>query len=156
MAVFFDAAPVNSNYGHVAPVDANGEWYTDFTSGVWNKRGQFQVAMAEALTKAKYLGWSEEINGVKVVNFVADPAPVPEPTPAPQPEPTPVVDNAPKIGDRVTTTATKDVQNGKTLLLNIINDGWSVFTEINSKGNAVLRKDGTVRCAVPVDSLRKV
>lgn len=79
------------------------------------------------------------------------PTPKPEPTPTPTPQP-----EAPKIGDRVTTTATKDSQNGLPLNLAIINDGQSVWTENNSKGSAVLRKGNVVRCAVPPSSLKKV
>ena len=59
-----------------------------------------------------------------------------------------------KIGDRVTTTATQD-RSGVYLNLRIINDGQSVWASTN--GNwAVLKKGNTVRCAVPVNSLRKV
>lgn len=60
------------------------------------------------------------------------------------------------IGDRCKTTATHDCQNGKALNLAIINDGQSYLKEINKKGNAVLAKGNTVRCAVPVDSLVKI
>ena len=68
---------------------------------------------------------------------------------------TPTVD-APKIGDRVYTSATKD-QNGVYLNLKIINDGNSIWTENNGRGMAVLRTaNGTCRCAVPPSSLRKV
>lgn len=82
------------------------------------------------------------------------PDPVP-PAPVEPPVVTPPVDNSPKIGDRVKTNATKDAGNGKNLNLAIINDGNSVWTETNSKGNAVLRKGGVVRCQVPVNSLYK-
>lgn len=59
-----------------------------------------------------------------------------------------------KVGDRVTTTATQD-RSGVCLNLRIINDGQSVWASTN--GNwAVLKKGNTVRCAVPVNSLRKV
>lgn len=61
---------------------------------------------------------------------------------------------APKIGDRVKTTATKD-QNGTKLNLSVINDGQSVWNSTNGKGNAVLVKGKTVRCAVPISSLYK-
>lgn len=61
----------------------------------------------------------------------------------------------PKIGDRVVTTSNND-QNGVFLNLDIINDGQSYFSEINSRGFAVLKKGDVVRCAVPVSSLRKV
>lgn len=79
----------------------------------------------------------------------------PDPVP-PTPDPIPPVDNSPKIGDRVTTSATTDAGNGKHLNLAIINDGNSVWTETNSKGNAVLRKNGVIRCQVPINSLSKV
>lgn len=59
-----------------------------------------------------------------------------------------------EIGDRVVTTALTD-QNGVVLNLSVINDGQSYYSEINSRGFAVLRKGTIVRCAVPVDSLRK-
>ena len=63
--------------------------------------------------------------------------------------------DAPKIGDRVYTSATKD-QNGTYLNLKIINDGNSIWTENNGRGMAVLRTaNGTCRCAVPPSSLRK-
>lgn len=62
--------------------------------------------------------------------------------------------SAPIIGDIVTTTSATD-QNGVVLNLNVINDGQSVWSENNSNGMAVLRKDGVVRAAVPVSSLRK-
>lgn len=59
-----------------------------------------------------------------------------------------------KVGDRVTTTATQD-RSGVYLNLRIINDGQSVWASTN--GNwAVLKKGNAVRCAVPVNSLRKV
>lgn len=103
-------------------------------------------------------GWSYWIDGVQMIEDYEEPTPppapepTPEPTPVPTPEPTTV-----NIGDAVTTVATEDVQNGETLNLDIINDGQSIFTEINSRGNAVLRvADGTVRAAVSVDSLRKI
>ena len=70
---------------------------------------------------------------------------------APQAPQTSVV----QIRDRVTTSATKDAQNGLELNLRIINDGRSVYVGLNSNGNAVLEADGVVRCAVPYNSLRK-
>lgn len=63
--------------------------------------------------------------------------------------------STPQIGDYVTTTSNND-QNGVLLNLAIINDGNSVFSEVNSRGYAVLKKDNIVRCAVPIGSLRKV
>lgn len=70
-------------------------------------------------------------------------------------KPTPAGGSA-KIGDHVVTTAVKD-QNGTYLNLAIINDGKSIYSENNSRGNAVLRvADGTVRCAVPISSLKKI
>lgn len=63
--------------------------------------------------------------------------------------------STPQIGDYVTTTSNND-QNGVFLNLAIINDGNSVFSEVNSRGYAVLKKDNIVRCAVPIGSLRKV
>lgn len=71
------------------------------------------------------------------------------PVPAPQP---PEVG----IGTHVTTNAVFDSQNGLKLNLDIINDGQSVFAEVNSNGFAVLEKDGVVRAAVPVESLSAV
>lgn len=65
------------------------------------------------------------------------------------------VSTTPQIGDRVITTSDND-QNGVFLNLDIINDGQSYFSEINGRGFAVLRKGDVVRCAVPVDSLKKV
>lgn len=62
--------------------------------------------------------------------------------------------NTPKIGDRVKTSAKKD-QNGTKLNLAVINDGQSVWNSTNGKGNAVLVKGKTIRCAVPISSLSK-
>ena len=68
----------------------------------------------------------------------------------PQPE-----TNTPRIGDHVKTSSAVD-QNGVSLDLAIINDGGSIWTENNDRGMAVLRvADGTVRCAVPAESLSK-
>lgn len=64
------------------------------------------------------------------------------------------VSDAPKMGDRVKTSATVD-QNGVKLNLKIINDGQSVWDSTNNRGNAVLVKGKTVRCAVPISSLSK-
>lgn len=67
----------------------------------------------------------------------------------------PISSDKPQIGDHVTTSALQD-QNGTWLNLKIINDGKSIWTEVNDIGNAVLRtENGTVRCGVPVDSLSK-
>ena len=63
------------------------------------------------------------------------------------------------IGDRVRTSAKEDSGNGLALNVGIINDGRSVYAGKNSKGNAVLRIDstaGTIRAAVPYESLSKV
>lgn len=60
----------------------------------------------------------------------------------------------PKVGDRVTTTAKKDV-NGITLNLGIINDGQSVWKKTYGT-NAVLYKGSVVRCVVPISTLKKV
>ena len=59
----------------------------------------------------------------------------------------------PKAGDRVTTTAAKDI-NGVRLNLNIINDGQSVWKKTYG-ANAVLYKGNVVRCVVPISTLRK-
>lgn len=85
-------------------------------------------------------------------------APAPAPAPAPSPAPTPApaaTSSAPKVGDRVTTSSVRDVQNGAYLNLKVVNDGTSVFAEINGKGNAVLKKGNVVRAAVPVNSLTR-
>lgn len=100
-----------------------------------------------------FIGYTHGIDGKHLVESYEEPKPAPAPEPTPQPAPP--VDNSPKIGDRVTTTATNDAGNGLTLNLAIINDGQSVWTENNSKGNAVLRKGGVVRCQVPINSLKK-
>ena len=99
--------------------------------------------------KLTYRGWGSFVSHAQVAEWFEPPKP-PEPTPEPTPQP-----QGPQIGDRVTTTATTDAGNGKPLNLAIINDGQSVWTENNSKGNAVLRKGGIVRTQVPINSLRK-
>lgn len=99
----------------------------------------------------QYLGYSLWIDGRQVAEEYQEE--IPEPAPTPTPTPSPVI-----VGDRVTTSATHDAQNGLQLDLSIINDGKSLFGEVNSKGNAVLRREGdnAIRAAVPVDSLSKV
>lgn len=152
--VFFSLS--NNSAGHVALMLPDGRVASATKSGVQptpyihpNLDDLIRVYSSGRI--CRYLGWSTYCDGRQFVKWEAD-APTPQPTP---PTPTPAPDNTPKIGDRVTTTATHD-QNGTRLNLKIINDGQSVFTEVNSKGNAVLRKGGVVRCGVPVSSLRKV
>lgn len=96
--------------------------------------------------KLQWRGWGTYVSHVRVAHWEEPPTP-PEPTPEPQ---------GPQIGDHVTTSATTDAGNGKSLNLAIINDGNSVWTETNSKGNAVLRKNGAIRTQVPISSLSKV
>lgn len=98
-----------------------------------------------------FIGWSIYHNGIQLAREVADPVVVPTPKPTP-----PVTASDPQIGDRVETTATVDAGSGVKLNLGIINDGQSVWTETNSRGNAVLRKDGIVRTQVPINSLRRI
>lgn len=127
--------------GHVAIENANGT--VDDANGRWANRAALENYLRSM--SIVYRGWSDWVGGVNVVEITPD-APAPDPAPAPT--------TAPKIGDKVKTSAQYD-QNGSHLNLAIINDGQSVWTETNSKGNAVLRKDGVVRCGVPVSSLSK-
>lgn len=59
----------------------------------------------------------------------------------------------PKLGNKVKTSATKDV-NGVKLNLTVINDGQSVWKR-SYGSNAVLCKGNVVRCVVPASTLRK-
>ena len=59
----------------------------------------------------------------------------------------------PKLGDKVKTSATKDI-NGIKLNLAIINDGQSVWRR-SYGSSAVLYKGNVVRCVVPSNTLRK-
>lgn len=59
----------------------------------------------------------------------------------------------PKLGDKVKTSATKDI-NGIKLNLAIINDGQSVWRR-SYGSSAVLYKGNVVRCVVPSSTLRK-
>lgn len=61
---------------------------------------------------------------------------------------------APKIGDRVKTTATRDVF-GTSLNTKYINDGQSVWKKTTDKNKAWLYKGAILRCVVPVSSLKK-
>ena len=63
--------------------------------------------------------------------------------------------NAPKIGNKVKTSATRDIF-GNNLNLRIINDGQSVWKKTTDKNRAWLYKGGVLRCVVPVSSLKKV
>lgn len=60
----------------------------------------------------------------------------------------------PKLGYKVKTTATKDI-NGIKLNLKVVNDGQSVWKR-SYGANAVLYKGNAVRCVVPISSLKKV
>lgn len=139
-------------YGHIGFVDSvNGD-------GTVNLLGQNQTGTGSGapfnvirMSLANFIGAFR----LKSWNVARPVVPQPE---APKPQaPIQRVDfeDKPQIGDRVITVADLD-QNGTRLNKTIINDGNSIFTEINGKGNAVLRKGGVVRCGVPVDSLRKV
>lgn len=146
------------------PAGHDAIWMPDgsvFSASHPTSKSPMKFANLEAIEKyyrgrLKWRGWGSFVSHVKVAHWEADPAPQPAPQPAPSPSPAPSAPVGPSIGDRVTTTATKDAGNGKGLNLSIINDRNSVWTEVNSKGNAVLRKDGVVRTQVPVSSLRKV
>lgn len=59
----------------------------------------------------------------------------------------------PQQGDRVKTTATRDV-NGVQLNTRIINDGQSVWKKTQGS-NALLYKGNIVRCVVPISTLKK-
>lgn len=136
-------------YGHIAFLDAIN------SDGTINILGENQTGSGNGapfnvirFTLSAFLGafrlksWN--------VSVVQPTAPV-----APANAPSTSIGNTPVIGDHVTTTDTVD-QNGVRLNMGIINDGQSVFTEINGKGNAVLTKDGIVRCGVTLGSLKKV
>jgi hypothetical protein len=135
--------------GHVAIAGPDGRIYSTSspTATKFTVHANLEACERYYGGLLQWRGWGECVNNQQVATLEADPAPAP--TPAPQ------LSTSPAIGDKVTTTSETD-QNGAHLNLAIINDGQSVWTETNSRGFAVLRKDGVVRCAVAVDSLRKV
>jgi len=142
------------DYGHVAwyILNADGSVRIDDSEVHSGARAPYK-SLAELLRwfgayAPQYLGYSLWLDGRQVAEEYQEETP--EPTP--EPTPSPVI-----VGDRVTTSATHDAQNGLSLDLDIINDGKSLFGEVNSNGFAVLRREGdnAVRAAVPVDSLSK-
>lgn len=78
-----------ANYGHVT--FGNGKqiysspWKYGTTHAVLSN-----IAEVERTYGVKYVGWSEDISGRRVVEPVAAPAPKPSPKPAPKPSPAPV------------------------------------------------------------------
>lgn len=88
-------AETGSPYAHVM-VDYYGDVYSD---------GK-HLSSLKGMT---IVGWSETLNGVRIVSRVAEPAPTPAPTPNPTPVPTPTpVPEGFKVGDKVVPTRLVD------------------------------------------------
>lgn len=82
----YGAPPTYGNWGHVAihvPGDAI------YTSPAWGYgQGRYAtIAQIEASFNARYVGWSPDINGLFVADYVSDKAPVTPPRPKPKPIP---------------------------------------------------------------------
>lgn len=106
-------AETGSPYAHVM-VDVHGAVYSD---------GKYLPSF-KGMT---IVGWAEELNDVRVVEWVADPAPSPAPAPEPTPEPAPEPDDGFKVGDVVVPTRLVDY-NGTPL---VQYDDTYTITQIN-------------------------
>jgi hypothetical protein len=80
--------------GHIWSTPLNG----GYTAAEWNS-----IEEVEQHYGVTYVGWSEDIGGTQVVEFIPDPVPAPAPPPEPvaEPEPTPIVPIAPPAGAAV-------------------------------------------------------
>lgn len=124
-------AETGSPYAHIM-VDVHGAVYSD---------GKYLPSF-KGMT---VVGWSEEVNDVRVVEFVN------EPVPAPQPEPTPEPANEGfKVGDVVVPTRLVDY-NGTPL---VQYDDTYTITQINGD-RAVLSARGGVWAAMNTADIRK-
>jgi len=103
-------AETGSPYAHVM-VDVHGAVYSD---------GKYLPSFAGMTI----VGWSEELNDVRVVEWVEEPAPAPAPEPTPEPEPEP---EEFKVGDMVVPTRLVDY-NGTPL---VQYDDTYTITQIN-------------------------
>lgn len=73
------------DWGHVAVLLPDGRVLSSPLT--WAQGyGQQIVSSVDEVSRilgATFLGWTEDMNGLRVVDFVADPTPTPEPTPEP-------------------------------------------------------------------------
>lgn len=68
------------NWGHAAVYQAStGRVFSSPGSGYGNKWFN-SIAEAEAQWGMKYAGWTENLNGLQIVNYSGDPAPAPTPS----------------------------------------------------------------------------
>ena len=129
-------AETGSPYAHVM-VDVHGAVYSD---------GKYLPSF-KGMTIA---GWSEELNDVRVVEYVAEPAPTPAPEPTPEPEPQPEPEPEFKVGDVVVPTRLVDY-DGTPL---VQYDDTYTITQI-SGDRAVLSARGAVWAAMNTKDIRK-
>jgi hypothetical protein len=131
-------AETGSPYAHVM-VDVHGAVYSD---------GKYLPSFAGM----SIVGWSEELNDVRVVEWVEEPAPAPAPAPAPEPtpEPVPEPEDEFKVGDVVVPTRLVDY-NGTPL---VQYDDTYTITQINGD-RAVLSARGAVWAAMNIADIRK-
>lgn len=122
-------AETGSPYAHIM-VDKHGAVYSD---------GKYLPSFAGM----RVVGWSEELNDVRVVEWVAQPAPAPAPAPAPQPE-------GFKVGDIVVPTRLVDY-DGTPL---VQYDDTYTITQINGD-RAVLSARGAIWAAMNTKDIRK-
>lgn len=126
-------AETGSPYAHVM-VDVHGSVYSD---------GKY----LPSFTGMSIVGWSEELNDVRVVEWQEDPVPTPpqpQPTPEPQPEEF-------KVGDVVVPTRLVDY-DGTPLVQ--YDDNYTII-QINGD-RAVLSARGAVWCAMNTKDIKKV
>ena len=125
-------ANTGSPYGHVM-IDYFGDVYSD---------GKH----LNSLKGMTVLGWSETLNDVRIVEWVADPVPAPTPEPTPEPEF--------KVGDKVVPTKLVDYDGTPVVQYD---DYYSIY-QINGD-RAVLTAPRnsvpTVWCAMNTANIRK-
>ena len=130
-------AETGSPYAHVM-VDVHGAVYSD---------GKYLPSF-KGMT---VVGWAEELNDVRVVEWVNEPAPAPAPAPEPTPEPTPEPEDEFKEGDVVVPTRLVDY-NGTPLVQ--YDDNYTI-TQINGD-RAVLSARGAIWAAMNTKDIKKV
>ena len=125
-------AETGSPYAHVM-VDVHGAVYSD---------GKYLPSF-KGMT---IVGWSEELNDVRVVEWVEQPVPAPAPEPTPEPTPEPEF----KVGDVVVPTRLVDY-DGTPL---VQYDDTYTITQINGD-RAVLSARGAIWAAMNTADIRK-
>lgn len=80
----YGTPPTYGNWGHVAAYVPGDAIYTSPASG-WGQGRYGTIREIEATFNCRYVGWSPDINGLLVADYIADAAPVAPAKPKPKP-----------------------------------------------------------------------